>query len=228
MINMDDRYKIHKDNYDFYFDFIDKENRLTLDDIEMDKHHYFQELLKALNEYEEEKTKLAQQINEHIHTIKELKDEIKNKDKEIERMIYYNDLSHFKLSDNGIICTVKDGEEWLDTNTSTVQDYIDKMNQLVDANQGLRRQRTEQTWEINRLSRPKIIKVKDNEDEEFLMTEEEYLKFKEWQPSFAKENIKTVQEKPTPTLSHIDVYLKYKKKIKEHKGGLKRNGENKQ
>ena len=208
------RYRIHKDKYDFYFDFIDNEKELGLDDIEIEKYPYFQRLLNALNLYEDEKTKNLQEIDNHIYTIKRLEEELEQKDKKIKDMIYYNNLSHFRLSDDGVILTVKGGEEWLDTNTATVEDYLDKMNQLVDANRGLIRQRTEQTYEINRLARPKITTIQDNDGNEFLMTLDEYEKFKEWQPSFAKENLTIIQDEPTPTLSHIDVYSRYKKQIK--------------
>lgn len=61
------RYRIHKDKYDFYFDFIDNEKELGLDDIEMEKYPYFQRLLQALNHYEEEKTKNLQEIDKYIH-----------------------------------------------------------------------------------------------------------------------------------------------------------------
>lgn len=209
------RYRIHKDKYDFYFDFIDKEKELGIDDMEMDKYPYFQRLLQALNQYEEDKKEKEEEINRYIHTIKGLEKELEQKDKEIKDMIYYNNLSHFRLSDDGLILTVKGGEEWLDTNTATVEDYIDKMNQLVDANRGLIRQRTEQTYEINRLSRPKITTIQDNEGNEFLMTLEEYEKFKEWQPSFTKENLTITYDEPSSTLSHIDVYSRYKKQIKK-------------
>ena len=222
------RYRIHKDKYDFYFDFIDNEKELGLDDIEMEKYPYFQRLLQALNQYEEEKTKNLQEIDKYIHTIKGLEKELEQKDKQIKDMIYYNNLSHFRLSDDGLILTVKDGEEWLDTNTATVEDYIDKMNQLVDANRGLIRQRSEQAYEISRLARPKITRIQHKDGEEFLMTLEEYEKFKEWQPSCTKENLTITYDKPSSTLSHIDVYSRYKKQIKKtNEGGLGANGTDK-